>query len=62
MLFRSLRKAKTTLRALNVELSEAEDAKTNPVLLPTESLDHARAFRVGGSSETSTDLAARRSA
>jgi hypothetical protein len=29
-----LRKAKTTLKALNVELAEAEDARSSPVLLP----------------------------
>jgi hypothetical protein len=38
-----LRKAKSTLKALNVELTEAEDAKMAPVLLPAGSLVEARA-------------------
>jgi hypothetical protein len=38
-----LRKAKTTLKALNVELTEAEDAKSAPVMLPAGSLAQARA-------------------
>ena len=38
-----LRKAKTTLKALNVELTEAEDSKAAPVLLPAASLSQARA-------------------
>jgi hypothetical protein len=38
-----LRKAKSTLEALNVELTEAEDAKSAPVMLPAASLAEARA-------------------
>jgi len=38
-----LRKAKATLKALHVELTEAEDAKTVPVALPVGSLVEARA-------------------
>jgi len=37
-----LRKAKSTLRALNVELTEAEEAKSAPVMLPAGSLTLAR--------------------
>jgi hypothetical protein len=37
-----LRKAKSTLRALNVELTEAEDAKSAPVMLSAGSLALAR--------------------
>jgi hypothetical protein len=37
-----LRKAKSTLRALDVELTEAEEAKSAPVLLPAASLVQAR--------------------
>ena len=33
-----LRKAKSTLKALNVELTDAEDGKATPVMLPAESL------------------------
>jgi hypothetical protein len=38
-----LRKAKSMLKALNVELTEAEDAKSAPVMLPAGSLAEARA-------------------
>lgn len=38
-----LRKAKSTLKALDVKLTEAEEAKSAPVLLPAVSLAHARA-------------------
>ena len=38
-----LRKAKSTLTALDVELSEAEEAKLAPVMLPATSLVQARA-------------------
>jgi hypothetical protein len=38
-----LRKAKATLKALNVELTEAETAKSAPVMLPAGSLAQARA-------------------
>jgi hypothetical protein len=38
-----LRKAKSTLKALNVELAEAEDAKKAPVMLPAGALLQARA-------------------
>jgi len=37
-----LRKAKTTLKALNVELAEVQDAALTPVTLPAGSLDQAR--------------------
>ncbi|MGH7286251.1 MAG: hypothetical protein ACRELY_32430 [Polyangiaceae bacterium] len=37
-----LRKAKATLKALDVELTASEDAKASPVLLPAESLARAR--------------------
>jgi hypothetical protein len=37
-----LRKAKATLKGLNVELAEAEGAKTAPVMLPSTSLRDAR--------------------
>lgn len=37
-----LRKAKSTLTALDVELTEAEEAKLAPVMLPAGSLMHAR--------------------
>lgn len=38
-----LRKAKSTLKALDVELTEAEEAKSAPVMLPAGSLVQARA-------------------
>ncbi len=38
-----LRKAKSTLKALNVELTAAEDANAAPVMLPAGSLAQARA-------------------
>lgn len=38
-----LRKAKTTLKALDVELTEAQEAKAAPVMLPAASLVQARA-------------------
>jgi hypothetical protein len=38
-----LRKAKSTLKALDVEITEAEDAKSAPVMLPAGSLVQARA-------------------
>jgi hypothetical protein len=37
-----LRKAKTTLKALNVELADAEDARSAPVSLPADSLVQAQ--------------------
>jgi hypothetical protein len=37
-----LKKAKSTLKALNVELEEAEGARTVPVMLPAASLAQAR--------------------
>jgi hypothetical protein len=37
-----LAKAKSTLKALDVELTEAEEAKSAPVMLPAGSLAHAR--------------------
>lgn len=37
-----LRKAKSTLKALDVELTEAEEAKSAPVMLPAASLAQAR--------------------
>lgn len=43
-----LRKAKSTLKALNVELTEAEDAKATPVMLPAESLAEARGALTDG--------------
>jgi hypothetical protein len=47
---RLLSKAKATLKALNVELAEAEDAKKAPVILPPGSLLQAReAFTEQGS-------------
>ncbi len=47
-----LRKAKETLKALNVELTEAEDAKAAPVMLPAGSLAQARAAFVEPPSNT----------
>jgi hypothetical protein len=46
-----LRKAKSTLKALNVELTEAEDAKAASVMLPAASLAFAR----GGLLESSPE-------
>ena len=43
-----LRNAKSTLKALKVELTEAEDAQVTPVLLPAGSLANARAAFVEG--------------
>ena len=37
-----LRKAKATLKALNVEIGQAEDARSAPVALPVDSLLRAR--------------------
>lgn len=42
-----LRKAKSTLKALDVELTEAQDAKSAPVMLPAASLALARDALVG---------------
>jgi hypothetical protein len=42
-----LRKAKSTLKGLNVELTEAEDARSAPVMLPAGSLTLARDALVG---------------
>src|SRR5947209_18129344 len=39
---RLLRNAKATLKALNVELEHADDAKAAPVALPADSLARAR--------------------
>lgn len=57
-----LRKAKTTLKALNVELAEAEDAKKAPVILPAGSLVQARAALAEHAPETDRTALARRSA
>jgi hypothetical protein len=43
---RLLRKGKATLKALNVDLTAAEDAEDAPVMLPAGSLLHARAALV----------------
>jgi hypothetical protein len=41
-----LRKAKSTLKALDVEFAEAEDARSAPVMLPAASLVQAHAALV----------------
>ncbi len=46
-----LRKAKSTLRALNVELTEAEDARSVPVMLPAGSRAQARSALDPGDAE-----------
>ncbi|WP_437802511.1 hypothetical protein [Sorangium sp. So ce693] len=59
---RLLRKAKATLKALNVELAEAEDAKRAPVVLPAGSLEQARAALAEHTAEPDGKLPVRRSA
>ena len=57
-----LRKAKSTLKALNVELIEAEEAKSAPVLLPAGSLTLARDALVVAPPEASAASEERKSA
>jgi hypothetical protein len=57
-----LRKAKSTLKALNVELTEAGEAKAEPVMLPTASLVHARAALAEGAAGEAELLPAKKSA
>lgn len=45
-----LRKAKATLKALDVEITETEDARTEPVVLPVGSLAQAKAALTNGGS------------
>ena len=57
-----LRKAKSTLKALNVELTEAEGAKSEPVMLPVGSLTLARDALVVAPPEASLASEERKSA
>jgi hypothetical protein len=50
-----LRKAKSTLKALNVELTDAEGAKSEPVMLPVGSLTLARDALVAAPPEASAE-------
>lgn len=57
-----LRNAKSTLRALNVELTEAKEAKNEPVILPASSLSQARGALAEGAAAEAEVLLAKKSA